>query len=157
MKLNTANNRVCTPFGDFQIDVENLFDHLLGDRPAAGVVAWSPAANILESDSAYTVELELPGVSPDQVTVEMQDSTLEISGNKQVASTDEPESEPQDINKVKYLKTERRSGSFRRKFKFATLVDSDRIEARFENGLLLIDLPKSEKVLPRKIEIKVGE
>jgi HSP20 family protein len=150
MKCNQTKNRIATPFGDFQVDVENIFDHLFGDqRPTATTTGrWMPRTNVSESDTSYRLSMELPGVDADAVSVEMHDGVLEISGSRP---------EVKEVEGVRFLKAEQRTGEFRRKFEFTTLVEADKIEAQFENGLLLIELPKSEKVLPRKINIKVGQ
>ena len=148
MNSNKTKNRIATPFGDFQVDVENLFEQFFGDREVAPQGRWSPRTNISESDTAYRVSIELAGVKPADVSVEMQDGILEISGKREKVELPEG---------VRALKVEQRTGEFRRKFEFPTLVDADRIEAAYENGVLSIELPKSEKVLPRKIQIKVTE
>jgi len=148
MKNTQTKNRINTPFGDFQVDVENLFEQFFGDREIAPQGRWLPHTNISESDTAYRVSIELAGVKPADVNVEMQDGVLEVSGKREKVALPEG---------VRALKVEQRTGEFRRKFEFPTLVDADKIEAAYENGVLLIELPKSEKVLPRKIEIKVTE
>lgn len=148
MNAKQTKNRITTPFGDFQVDVENLFEQFFGDQEVASQGRWLPRTNIMETDTAYRVSIELAGVKPADVTVEMHDGMLEVSGKRDKAALPEG---------ARALKVEQRTGEFRRKFEFPTLVDADRIEAAYENGVLSIDLPKSEKVLPRKINIKVGE
>jgi HSP20 family protein len=148
MHCKQTKNRIATPFGDFQVDVENLFDHFFGDQQVNPQGRWLPRTNISESDTSYHVSIELAGVSPADVNVEMHDGVLEVSGKRDKVNLPEG---------VKALKVEQRSGEFRRKFEFPTVVDADRIEAAYENGVLSVELPKSEKVLPRKIDIKVGE
>lgn len=148
MKLNQAN-RVATPFGDFQIDMENLVDQLFGDRQVCKQTkGWSPSVSVTESETTYSVIVELPGVDPADVSVEMEEGRLEISGDKTIGELGEGTSS---------LKQERRSGSFKRVFEFSKQVEPDQIKAEFRNGLLSIALPKSEKVLPRKIQIEVVE
>lgn len=148
MKTSQTKNRINTPFGDFQVDVENLFEQFFGDREVAPQGRWMPRTNISESDTAYRVSIELAGVKPADVNVEMHDGVMEVSGKREKSVLPEG---------VRALKVEQRTGEFRRKFEFPTLVDADKIEASYENGLLSIELPKSEKVLPRKINIKVTE
>lgn len=146
MKLG---NRIDTRLGDFHIDIDNLLNHFLGglekDSTCSPSMGVNPRANILESDTEFTVAVELPGVDPGAVNIEMMDGKLEISG--EIASAPEAEG-------VKLLKAERRTGEFKRVFDFKSNVDTDQISAEFKNGLLTIKLPKPEKVLPRKIEIK---
>jgi HSP20 family protein len=153
MKINQCNNRVSTPFGDFQIDVDNLFDQVFGDRGDRSKTPrpetdWTPRVSISESETAYEFVMELPGVNPSSVSIEMKDNQLEVSGEKVLSELSDG---------FKSLREERYRGSFRRQFEFAQQVNSDAIAAEFKNGLLTIGLPKAESVLPRKIEIKVAE
>lgn len=144
MNMNTTCNRVKTPFGDFQIDMDNLMDHFFGETQR-GTTSWSPRISVAESDSEYRMVIELSGVDPENVSIEMKEGRLEISGEKKVAEL------PEGFN---LIRDERVAGEFKRTFEFSTLVDADRIEANITSGLLHLVLPKSEKVLPRKIEIK---
>lgn len=160
MKLN-AKNRVSTPFGDFQVDVENLVGQLFGENSADGrtqdrydsadeccSTAWTPRISVVESETDYQMVVELPGVDPAEVSVEMQEGRLEISGEKKAAEL---------VEGVSSLRDERLSGAFKRVFEFAKMVEPDGIQAEFKNGLLKIELPKSARVLPRKIDIQVDK
>lgn len=151
MKLNQSTNRVTTPFGDFQIDVDNLFDHVFGREAkcnSANRPTWSPRVHVAESETEYQMQIELPGVNSEDVSLEMKDNHLIVAGTKQRDELAEG---------VKRIRDERLAGEFERTFEFSQQVDSDRIEAEFSNGILAITLPKSESVLPRKIEIKVND
>jgi HSP20 family protein len=143
MKTTPNINRL----GDFQVDIENLFDHFFGNQQCASPFKVVPPANVVESETGYSLVMELPGVAADDVSIEMKENRLEISGQKKVAEAAEGE---------RLAKSERRGGEFLRKFEFASQVDADAITAEFKDGLLSIDLPKSDKVLPRKINIKTS-
>ena len=152
MKLN-QRNRVATPFGDIQIDMENLVEQLFGDRAkgskgSPATTGFNPLVEVTESDSSYQVVVELAGVNPADVNVELEEDRLEISGEKKAAELEDG---------VASLKQERLVGTFKRVFEFAKQVEPDQIKAEFKDGLLSIVLPKSKKVLPRKIKIDVGE
>ena len=143
MKLG---NRIDNRLGEFHVDIENLIDHFFGPtNEGEAANTWRPTASLSESDKAYSLVMELAGVSSADVSIEMQDGKLEVSGEKKVDV---------EVEGEKLLKSERPAGKFRRAFDFATQIDPDGIEAEFKNGLLTINLPKSEKVLPRKIQIK---
>lgn len=146
MKSTSNFNRL----GDFQVDIENLFDHFLGKQsgqPGASPFKQVPPADVVESETGYSLVMELPGVSAEDVSIEMKENRLEIRGNKVVAGVGETE---------RLVKSERRGGEFVRRFEFSSQVDADAISAEFKDGLLTINLPKSEKVLPRKIQIKTS-
>ena len=104
-----------------------------------------PAANVSETDKALEVAVELPGLKPDDVKVELHDHTLWISGEKK----EEHEEKGQTLHRI-----ERRTGSFRRVFNLPFDVQEGQIDAKFSDGVLKITLPKSEEAAPRKIEVK---
>lgn len=91
---------------------------------------------------------ELPGIDPKDIDIDLEDDRLTIRGTKK----DELEKEDRE-----YQIYERRYGSFERSFSLPRSVDSEKIEANFENGVLTIRLPKTEVARGRKIEIKNGK
>ncbi len=141
--MKTSAN--CNRLGDFQVDIENLFDHFFGNQQPSASTKLAPPANVIESETGYSLVMELPGVFPESVSIEMKENLLEISGNKKVAEIADGE---------RLAKSERLGGEFRRRFEFASPIDADAITADFKDGLLTISLPKSDKVLPRKIQIR---
>lgn len=141
-RIDNYTNR---PFSELALDFENIIEHVFGEG-GSKAADWAPRANVMESDTGYVVELELPGISSDEVNVELKDGILEVSGSKSM----EPE------EGIRLIKSERRTGTFGRKFKFTSQLDSEKISAEFKHGILTIDLPKSEKILPRKIDVKVA-
>lgn len=152
MKLN-QRNRVATPFGDIQIDMENLVEQLFGERTkgsqgSQATTGFNPLVEVSEHDSNYQVIVELAGVNPADVNVELEEDRLEISGEKKATQLQDG---------VSPLKQERLSGTFKRVFEFSKQVEPDQITAEFKDGLLTVVLPKSKKVLPRKIKIDVGQ
>lgn len=143
--MKTSSN--CNRLGDFQVDIENLFDHFFGNQQVSPSGKLVPPTDVVESETGFRLVMELAGVSSDDVSIEMKENRLEISGHKNVAEVEEG---------TRIAKAERRSGEFSRKFEFASQIDADQISAEFADGLLVIDLPKSDKVLPRKIQIKTS-
>jgi len=136
-----SKNRVRGLFGDVESVFNQFFDH--PEKPA-----FRPHWDIVETTDGFCVSIELPGVSPGDVNVEVEEGVLTISGEKKIDRS----SENQTVHCF-----ERRSGEFKRSVEFSTPVDLDKIEASFNNGLLFVSIPKSEKVIPRKIEVKIGE
>lgn len=113
-------------------------------RRAATTHRWQPAVDILETAQHYEIQLDLPGVKADQVNVELEDSTLKISGEK-VRTQNETES---------YRYKERVTGTFARQFRLPEDANPNAINARFENGVLSLTIQKQEQAKPRKIEIQ---
>lgn len=152
-----SKNRIFTPFGDFYIDVENLFDQVMGNTPFAGSAdgkqgdagnsAFRPAANVVESESAFTVALDLPGVDAADVTIELLDGELRVAGVRKVDDVAEGD---------RVIEDARLLGDFERTFRFDAQVDEDKIDASCLNGVLTIVVPKAAKPVARKIKIKTG-
>ncbi|CAG8617845.1 5242_t:CDS:2 [Acaulospora colombiana] len=132
-------------FGRFENSVTNLFDDFFkdlnvarrsgprGTRPYRG--AWVPALDVHETEKEYVVNAELPGISKDQISLDVRDSALVISGeNKQDQRYKEGNTHIQ----------ERRYGSFSRTISLPPNAKSDDITAKFEQGILEVKIPKGE-------------
>ena len=128
-----------------------FFDDLLnpgfGGRMAGMDLLRTPEADVLESQDEIRVTLELPGVPPEQVEVNLEDNVLTVSGEKH-----EEHEERGEENR--WHLSERRYGRFSRSFVLPREVETDRIEADFHNGILTITVPKSERVKPRRIQVR---
>ena len=134
---------------------DNLFDTFFNDShlPAAvgngGAVSYSPRIDVKESEAAYEISAELPGLEEKDVEVTVADGILSLKGEKSA------EQEVQDNN---YYRKERVYGSFERSFHLPDEVEADKVEANFKNGVLTVGLPKSEeaKSVVHKVEVKAG-
>ncbi len=133
-------NRVFSPIGSFSMDLEDILHNVFQEEASGD---FSPRGNIGESETGYVIQLELPGLTIDQISLEVQENRLEISGDKTI----------EQVDAIRWSRAERKSGSFKRTIEFSKPVDLENVEARFENGVLNISVPKSAKALPRKIEI----
>lgn len=105
-----------------------------------------PLVNISEEGEAYQVEALAPGVDPNTLKVEVKQQVLSISGEKQ-----KPVCE-----KDKFHRCERASGKFTRTINLPDEIDADKITAGYANGILTVNLPKSEAAKPRQININVA-
>ncbi|MEX2177235.1 MAG: Hsp20/alpha crystallin family protein [Gemmatimonadaceae bacterium] len=128
-----------------------MFEGNMAFEPIAEPLGWMPAMEIFEKDDALVVTAELPGVSSKDVDITLDDGILTVRGEKK---EERKEGEPES----RYHMWERRYGSFQRAFTLPKAVDAAKIFAKFENGVLTITLPKSEKakVQGRKIPISNG-
>ncbi len=115
------------------------------DETLTGLQNWYPSADISEGKDAYTVRVELPGVTKDDVKITLQENVLTIQGEKK------QENETKDTN---YHRLERSYGSFSRSFRLPTLVKADKIDANYKDGVLSIVLPKADEAKTKEIEIK---
>jgi HSP20 family protein len=106
--------------------------------------AWTPPVEIYDTDEALMVRVELPGVSKEDVHVEVHEHTLSLRGER----TPDP-----SIQEGQYHRQERTYGPFQRTFRLPTPVETDKVQATYRDGLLELKLPKSEAAKPRRIAI----
>jgi HSP20 family protein len=126
----------------------SIFDEFWKEWPGTtNTTEWVPAANIKEEETKYHVELSAPGYTKENIHVAVEDDTLTISGEVKVENEE---------TKENYVKREFRTGSFKRSFNLNGMVDVDKIDAKYEDGILRIDLPKVENEVKKLKEIKVG-
>mgnify|MGYP003574447304 FL=1 len=126
--------------------LDSLFNHFfapLHDRSCHSTTF--PALNAWEDDDAYQIEVEVPGMSREDLKLELLEGTLSIKGERK--------DEPEDGDSIKRHRRGRFQGEFERKLQMPEDIDGEKLSARLEHGLLTIELPKSDPVLPRQIEI----
>jgi HSP20 family protein len=113
--------------------------------PVAGengqVTGWWPTLDVHEAENEYVVLVDLPGVKPEDVSIELEQQVLTVSGTRVPFSTGDP----------KY--TERPYGSFVRTFTLPKGVESDKIVADYQDGVLRVHVPKPAEAKPKKIAI----
>lgn len=107
---------------------------------------YSPSVDIFEDDQALTIVADLPGVPSENVTIDLRDDVLSLSG---VPSVSVPEQE-------EYLLHEYDTGKYFRQFTLSEVIDQANIKANLSNGVLRVTLPKVGPAKPRKIEITEG-
>jgi HSP20 family protein len=108
---------------------------------------WVPAANIKEEETKFHVELSAPGYTKKDIKVSVEDDTLTITGEMKVENEEKKEN---------YVKREFRNGNFKRSFNLNGMVDVEKIDAKYTDGILRIELPKVENEVKKLKEIKVG-
>ena len=130
--------------------LERMFDEFWGRTApeATAVEAWAPRVDISEEDTAVLLTAELPGVSKDDVKVELKDGVLTLSGEKKSEHKEE---------KNGFYRSERVYGSFTRSFTVPETLDAEKIEAEYANGVLRLTLPKRPEAAPRLIDVKGDE
>ncbi len=133
-------------------DMERVFDSLLG-RTVGTILRtgnaekYSPTLDIVESMDAYEVFVDLPGVKPEDVKLEMHEGKLVVSGKRTASS------EQKDRT---FHRLERTAGSFSRIVSIPNEVDVEKIDASYDHGVLKIVIPKAIKKQPKKIEIRTA-
>ena len=129
-------------------DLEQVQNRLAGffDNTAVSRRSWTPSVNVSETKDGLELTAELPGLSEDNLSIELEDNVLTISGEKTEQATENDEER-------RYHVSERRYGAFRRTFSLSRAINGDDIAATFENGVLTILLPKAPEAKGRTIQI----
>jgi HSP20 family protein len=109
--------------------------------------AWAPALDISERKDAYLVNVELPGLKPEDLDITMEDGLLTIQGERDFAH---------DSSEQQFHRVERRYGAFRRSITLPAHAMAEGIQASFEDGVLQILVPKAEEAKPKRIQIRPG-
>jgi HSP20 family protein len=132
-----------------QSDVNRLFNTFF-DTPAAGDAAsmrrWIPAMDVVETQDHFVLRADLPGLAEEDVSIELEDTVLTVSGERKVEHEEGEEG---------YFRVERATGAFSRSLTLPEGVNANSIEASFANGVLEIRVPKPEARKPRKVSISV--
>ncbi|WP_263787501.1 Hsp20/alpha crystallin family protein [Salinibacter grassmerensis] len=131
---------------DLQREVDSIFDQFFGrgsDDDTSTV--WAPRTDLSETDDAFRIRLDVPGMTKDDIAINLQNNTLTVSGERSSERQEEGE---------EYVRVERAFGNFHRTFTLPNAVDPERVEATYDEGVLTINVPKTEKSTRRQIEIK---
>jgi len=131
-----------------QREINRMFDSFFRGPEEDGLqtTSWNPLVDVTENDHSYLLNVELPGVSRNDVKIVVQDNQLTIRGEKK------QEKESKNSN---YHRVERSYGSFQRTFTLPTTVRAEKIEANYNDGVLTITVPKAEEAKAKEIEVKV--
>ena len=138
--------------GTIQNEMNRLFNtvfdqsHSTGRGPA-GARRWLPAMDLVETGDHYVLRADLPGLSNEDVNVQLEDNVLTISGERK------PEHETRQEG---YYRLERAFGGFSRSLTLPEGVDPNGVQANFDRGVLEIQIPKPEQKKPRQVQISLG-
>jgi len=153
--------RMFEPLASARRDIDRFFESLAPGFPRAidfdpfrqlgsvfefGYGDMVPNVEVSEEEKSYEISAELPGVDEKDISVNLQDHVLTVSGEKKSEREEE---------KKGYLMSERRYGSFRRSFRLPDDVDENKITAKFDKGVMSISLPKAASAKPKGRQIPV--
>lgn len=133
----------------------NLLRDELGDRDFSAFFGGSsrsaqsfvPAVDVVENEDAYVLKAEVPGLSPEQIDVQIENNVLSVRGERQYEN---------EAERGGYRRIERSYGSFVRAFVLPEGTHPDQIEAKVDNGILTVSIPKVRTAAARKVEVKGG-
>lgn len=134
---------------DLQREVSRLFDDFGSSsrRGLSSTVNYAPTCDVHETDSHYLMSFDIPGVSKKDIKIEIVNNQLIVSGRR----SDEAKEE----SGTRHI-LEKTYGEFQRSFSFPSAIESDKVEANYENGVLQLAVPKAEAARPKRIEIHEG-
>ena len=138
LRYNPANQALTLSGHLGRLFNEDLFG------PSRAPETASVPVDIHETDKSIMIYAEMPGVDKKHVSIDLKDGVLTISGTRQ---------EDQEIKKEQYFKRERTAGYFKRSFTLTDRVNQNEIKASMENGVLTLEIPKTETAKPRQITI----
>lgn len=127
-------------------DIDDLFGRVFGlDTPAQWAAGgYRVPTDVFHSEDRLVIRMDLPGVSPDDVDVTVQEGTLIVNGKR---------SFPHEANEIRFMRRGIFYGDFTQRVALGKGLDVDRISAGYDNGVLELTIPFSEEVQPRKVEI----
>jgi HSP20 family protein len=129
----------------FSRDVDRLFDAFFGGERDAR--RWVPQMDLVEVEDHFVLKADLPGLDDGDVSIEVQDGTLTISGERKAEH---------EARERGWYRIERSFGSFSRSLTLPDGVDAEGISASFDRGVLEVRIPKPEQRKPRRVQIKAG-
>jgi HSP20 family protein len=131
-----------------QSDMNRLFDRFFEGRAGNGTSRrWIPAMDLLETEDHLVLRGDLPGMTEDDVNIEIKDNVLTVSGERKAEHEDKGEG---------YHRVERSFGSFSRSLTLPAGVDAGQVEAHFDNGVLEVRIPKPAEAKPTRVQIGKG-
>jgi HSP20 family protein len=137
-------------FSTLQNEMNRLFNTVF-DSPApagnGGLRRWMPAMDLVESGDHFVLRADLPGLSEEDVNIEVEDRVLTISGERKAEH---------QVDKDGFHRIERAFGTFSRSLTLPEGIDPEAVQASFDRGVLEVRIPKPEERKPRKITIGAG-
>ncbi len=136
------------PAGWDLFDVGRQFDWLLGGNIRSPASAgWSPAIDVREHENGFAVTAELPGLKAEDVELKIENGVLSLIGEKKDEKEEGTEGSSRHV-------IERRYGRFERSFTLPRGVDTEKVTAKFDDGVLTVTVPKAASAKPKKIAIR---
>jgi len=130
-----------------QSDVNRVFDAFFGNGSGSRTRRWVPAMDLVETDDHLVLRADLPGLSRDDVEIEIKDGVLTVAGERRADHEEKSEG---------FYRVERSFGRFSRSMTLPDGIDADTIAAEFDDGVLEVRIPKPERRKPHRVAIGSG-
>jgi HSP20 family protein len=134
------------PFSAMREEMNDLISRIWGGQSSnLSGLTIAPAVDVSEDDEAYEIHVDAPGVDAENFDIQVHGNTVTLSGKRE---------DKQEEKKKRYHRVERRSGSFSRSITLPADINEDAVVAEYNDGVLSVTLPKSQKSKARKIDVK---
>ncbi len=133
-------------FGALRREMDELFDRFGVFAPFLSAQNAFPAVNLYETEDAYVLTAEVPGVAPEELEISLEGSAVTLRGERKHVNEEG----------ASVHRSERPTGAFRRAIDLPVPIDADKVEAVHRHGVLTLRLPKAPEHRPRQITVKVG-
>jgi HSP20 family protein len=127
--------------------LRGFFSPVLGEGEVS-TRTWAPPVDIYEDGDNLVLKAELPGLSPEDVQIRVEDNTLYLKGERKFEK---------EVKEQNYHRIERSYGTFTRTFSLPNSIDADKVAASFKDGVLTLTMPKKEEAKPKTIKINVSK
>src|SRR5437762_14259493 len=135
-------------FSTLQDRMNRLFQQSYGDREESLTTStFAPAVDVYEDEHQVTLKIEVPGIDEKDIDVRVENNTLTVQGERKIEKEEKEEN---------YRRVERQYGSFTRTFTLPQTVDSEKVSANYDKGVLKITLPKRAEAKPKQIKVNIG-
>src|SRR5260370_41719707 len=136
-------------FSTLQDRMSRLFRETQGNSQEEPLTSssFAPAVDVYEDEHNVTLKIEVPGIDEKDIDVRVEGNTLTVHGERKIEKEEKEEN---------YRRVERQYGSFTRNFTLPTTVDSEKVSATYDKGVLKIALPKKAEAKPKQIKVNVG-
>ena len=131
--------------GELDHIFSNFFPMFGRENENGASVTWNPRIDVVETSDAYELTIDVPGVEKDAIEISLHERVLSISGERVAREIDDNEN---------VVRAERCTGRFHRSFSMPAKINEKKVDARHENGVLFVRIPKLDEVKPRTISIK---
>lgn len=128
-------------------ELDRLFDFALPNRDSGLFSGWTPALDVHDEKDKLVVKVELPGLKKEDINLSLHDGVLSVSGERKLEN---------QRKEGEAFRSERYFGRFQRSVTLPVAVDAGKVVASYQDGILSVDLPKSEEAKPKQIEVSVS-
>ena len=129
-------------------EMERIWDRFSSELPTSTLERdWNPSLDLMETEDSLAAEVEVPGINPDDINISVTPDLLTVTGEKK--------QEP-GVQEKNYHLMERAQGRFSRSITLPTAVNPERVEARYEDGILTITMGKRQTAKSKRIEVKTA-